>query len=334
MFYWCTSQCISVQKDSLFGIVDVKGNVIRPCRYPAPLHPVDSGFVFRMYCSDCGGKKRSMDIYFLRNGDTLISNDYYLQSGNVGTTDFQSPLTIKSKKTGKYGIVTYDHSIMIPCRYDALGQMIDNRAIFFRGDTAGLINAQGKEVMEFWFPCEAVSEFSDGRALCAVLLPGGREQYPTAQIISDGKTTMARRFVWIDTTGQIINRQSFDWVTQFRDGYSMVINHGEQYLVDTSLQRVMVAGKYFCGSYYHNGYVVIGDGKKWGLADSTGKVVIPVEYDEIAVREDGPGGIHLLDRHGRGDSTYGHFYVPDIIDGTIVVKKGRKEEILTVPGMK
>lgn len=331
MFYWAGSNCVSVMKDSLFGIVDTNGTVILPCKYSNALHPEGGGFAFRLNIPYTRTQKGG-DYYLLRNGDTLLNNDYWLESGNSnGQLDFSGPLTIKNKKTGKYGIISYDSSVTVPCKYDCLSGLTEGRIVFFRGDTAGYLNAQGKEIIELWFPCYGLSGFTNGRALASILLPGGRDQYPTAQIRSDGQTTMARRFVWIDTMGQIINRQSFDWVTKFRGGVSLVINNGEQYMVDTNLVRMKVQNKYDYCCYPYLGYSVITDGKNYGLVDSTGKIVLPVEYDEIAMREDGPGGIGFLDNTGHADNTYGQFIVPNIVDGKIVVRKGKQEEEISIP---
>lgn len=330
MFYWTGSSCVSVKKDSLFGVLDTMGNVIMPCIYSNPLHPEGKGFVFRLNVPYTPSKKGA-DYYITRTGDTLINDEYWLESDNGrGQLDFRGPITIKNKKTDKYGIISYDKSVMIPCKYDCLGSLSEGRIVFFRGDTAGYLNARGEEVIELWFPCYGLSAFSEGRALASILLPGGRDQYPTAQIISDGQTTMARRFVWIDSTGQIINRQSFDWVTRFRDGVSLVTNNGVRYMVDTNLVRMTVSDKYDYCSYFFQGYAAITDGKKFGLVDSTGKIVIPVEYDEIAIREDGPGGISFIDNTGHGSNTYGQFIVPDIIDGNIKVRKGKDELLIRV----
>ncbi len=333
MFYWSGSGFVAVGKDSLYGILDTNRAVIMPRIYHHPLQPEAGGLIFRENIPYSREQKGGA-YYILRSGDTLVTPDFWMNGHfELDSAGKPIPVVIKHTKTDKYGIVSCDSSVNIPVRYDCLGPVNGGRIVFFNKDTAGYLNTKGEVVIRINFPCDGLSAFHNGYALCAVRAQGGRAQHPSAQVVSDGQTTFARKFVWIDTTGNLAGGIGFDWASPTINGMTLVILHMETFAFDSTLKRMKVQGKFDYVSYFDNGYAVISDGTSFGLVDSTGKIVIPVKHDGIAMkRDESIPSRGLVMRNGHIENS-GHMgkVIPEIINGTIKVFDGEKEEVIVLP---
>jgi hypothetical protein len=332
MFYWGSTGCIAIVKDSLHGILDTNGAMVMRRIYLHSLGPEAGGLLFRENIPY--SREQQGGAYFiLRNGDTLVTPDYWIQSQfKLDSAGKPIPVVIKHTKTGKYGVVSCDSSVNIPARYDCLGPVSDRRIPFFNKDSAGYLNTKGEVVIRIDFPCDGLSAFHNGYALCAVRAPGGRAQHPGAQVVSDGQTTYARKFVWIDTTGQLAGGVGFDWASATIDGMTLVTLHLQTFAFDSTIKRMKVKGKYDYASYFDKGYAIISDGTRFGLVDSTGKIVIPVAHDGIGMNQVSAPSRGLMMRNGHTENS-GHMgkIIPDIINGTIKVFDGKKEEVIVLP---
>lgn len=90
--------------------------------------------------------------------------------------------------------------------------------------------------------------------------------------------------------------------------YTTYSENGQQGLVDPDGNVVMTPAYRYVDDDVYDGYFTVSTGEKYGLADLTGSVVIPAQYDRICYLYDAPGFV-------------GHAYV---INGYVCVENNNK----------
>ncbi|MCM1510981.1 MAG: WG repeat-containing protein [Clostridium sp.] len=105
---------------------------------------------------------------------------------------------------------------------------------------------------------------------------------------SDGKL----RGYFSKYTGNVIIQPRFKHAWVFSDGMASVVENGAVKFIDCTgkvvVDKNIMYDGYKSGYVFHGGYCVLlsEDGKKAGMMDKTGKMVLPMEYDWICHRKD------------------------------------------------
>lgn len=318
-------QVYSAEKNGRFGAITEKNEIIVPFRYPYRLNYSTYDSLYRMNKPD-GDSAWTFNLRL----DTLETPAFRrlgMKTLDDNTGIFEDPKTLKK------GILQFkSRRIIVPAIYTSLTVLSKDSILYFRNDTAGIMNSSGKVVFRFPAPCYGATGFQNGRALCVAQAPG---QSP------DVEAPLVKYF-WLNPKCGIINNAFFDWFAKFDNGRALVANDGRYFMVDTLMRPIKALGKYDYYSYFSQGYAIIGqEAKKFGVINDKGTIVVPVEYDGVnSVSERGladeyrdvQNGIPYYDVSGNMQVTNGFRYVPEIIDGLITVTKGEKEEELVLFG--
>ena len=116
---------------------------------------------------------------------------------------------------------------------------------------------------------------------------------------------MDGRFGYIDPSGRFVISPRFISAGEFVDGHALVVENGPcqligygpcdglitpnstapslhrcQYSVIDHSGNVVFAGTYIDTKHFSEGVAPMGDGKKWGYVDYSGKVVVPLQFDD------------------------------------------------------
>src|SRR6185312_12870828 len=78
----------------------------------------------------------------------------------------------------------------------------------------------------------------------------------------------------------------FDEIWPFYNGYTMVSQNEKMGLINAKCELVVPCiydeiGSFDLSPYFFYGTLAVRIGKKWGAIDSTGKMVLPIEYDYV-----------------------------------------------------
>jgi len=119
----------------------------------------------------------------------------------------------------------------------------------------------------------------------------------------------------------------------FSCGLSLVRNSHYQYAyINTANKQVVSFGKYsWCDPQFVCGYARVKSKDKWGIIDTLGNIVVPLEYDKIwPIREDYIFSIKAFIGDDEHDINLKEFATDTILDGLKYIKTYAIEEFKTI----
>lgn len=244
------------------------------------------------------------------------SGKFVIQPQWDRVSDFSDGLALVGKGV-KSGYIDKTGKLVIKMQWDQAAQSFSNNAAVVGVpdksgvDRYGLINKNGKVITAPVY--SYIDPFYDGVA--RVLYNGiygyvnnmgniiSQPQWDNASNFSEGMALVARnkKLGYIDKTGKIIVQPQWDYGCNYLNGFVRVKKGGKYGYLDKT-GKVISQPQWDFGGYFTEGYAPVsidntsrgtlwyGDidgcyetasGGKWGLIDSTGKLVCPLQWDEV-----------------------------------------------------
>ena len=224
------------------------------------------------------------------------------------------------KKNGKYGVVSEKGAVILPLKYNKINSNKNGYTVKLN-EKAGLFNSEGKEIIPISYHWVYTSKIDDNIPIVAKLNDNNagyintKNEWvipPTYQYAFDFQQGVAivkkgRNYMYINLKGEPVI-QDFD---------NYVIQNFDNYVIEPSDNTYIVGVRKECKYmvYDLNGNLLdtynllrnnrsddaifaVKKNGKWGYIDGYGKVIIPLEYEEVgnfseglaAVRKDGKWG--------------------------------------------
>ena len=262
-----------------WGFADSNGNIVIPCKYDK-VREFSNGFAVvtdmcKPICPDCDFpagficKEGIID----KKGNLIVPLKY------DQIEDFNNEGKAKVFKDKKIGYVDKSGKEIIPCIYTTTPfylfvQISANGKI-------GLIDKKGNVLLPAHYENITMTK----------QLPHYYIKKPIIRIKLDGKYGFA------DSTAKVIVTPRYDYIEQETHSYVIVKNKDKFGLVDKITGKELVPCLYhdvtLIGNkegFYHtlkNTYFQLMLNNKWGVADSRGKIIVPLEYDNIQFSDEG-----------------------------------------------
>ncbi len=318
-----------IRQNEKWGFMDSTGQIIIPCAFDW----VES---FSEGIASAGSNDRSGFIG--KNGKIAIAFDFdEVEAFNKGLAQV--------KKNGKVGLTDRAGHLVVPIVYDAISDFYDARAVVVRDGKYGYIDMFGSEVIACQY--EQAGDFSGG----------------IAYVVDSSK------YGFIDHSGKIIINCEFEWVENFDHGSARVKKDGKYGLLASDGKLLlpceytnisgftegfaMVVLSEQCGyirrngtfaisckyeldknllgeSTFKNGLVRIKNKGKCGMLDSTEKVIVPFEFDDVLPFENGLAPVRKKELWGFIDSKirlvipYQYDWVSSFSNGMARIKRDDK----------
>ena len=232
-------------KDSLYGYMNKDGVIIIPEKF-------EEGFSFENGSAKViyNGKEAIIDS----NGNFLFLPKYDQVS------KFSDSIYIV-KKDGLCGLVSYSEKEILPCIYSDIGVLHENMAQIIFDNLLGFINREGQVVINPKY--DTPLNYQD---LC---------------VFKSGKATVSKsdKYGVIDTTGKVVIKFLHDQLGR--------INSLFPYKKKELWGYMNLNGKSIINPIYNyaedikDGICLVQKDTLFGCLDSKGKVIIPIEYDNI-----------------------------------------------------
>lgn len=273
----------------LYGLIDRSGRVVVPLEWERLGGVRDGGCVARtgtaaereFSLADTLGYVRSLGYDYcsdFSNGLARVGVGAYVEKENVAGITLRDAYEFR----GKFGYIAPDGRIVIPVQFD------DARD--FAQDGLAPVGIQGKYYVKWGFidksgrqvvPCNFYSaeEFLGDRAVVSKVVAGGKLAY--GYIDRSGKEVIPCQF---DMASGF--RFANTWVGMEQDGeytYTLIGPNGETVLP-------FRVGDLQDGGKYGHAAASISDAagrKRFGIVANNGKVILPFEYDHIAIFRSG-----------------------------------------------
>ena len=273
--YCNSSTFCQVQIGTSYGIINATGKEIIAPIYDELNGGIDNGVVWARIGDKWG--------YIDTNGNSFAGSIHY---ENIG--GFLTNKLLSAKYNGKWGAVNQNGDVVIPFLYDYNFHFPqDNSDGYYPAAVAingkwGYIDTLGQQVLSFKY--DEAGSFIDGLAF----------------------VKRANRILLIDTIGLLVKELKYDALgigNSFYGFYHAQIN-GKWGCVDRWGSEI-IAPKYTSSFYFHDGLAIVELGNKFGVINTLGKLIIPIEYDRIERSNDNfncykNGTYFKLDRYGVG----------------------------------
>ena len=218
------------------------------------------------------------------------------------------------EKNGKYGVVSEKGTIILPLKYSFINSNKNGYTVTLN-DKTGLFNSEGKEIIPIsyrWIYTDDIDEIDDNIPIVAKL--NGKEGYintknewvipPTyrdAFAFRQGlaKVREMRDYIYINLKGEPVIQDFDAYVIDPSDNtYIVGVRKECKYMVYDLNGNLLDTYNLLRNNWSDDAIFAVKKGGKWGYIDGYGKVIIPLEYEEVrnfseglaAVRKDGKWG--------------------------------------------
>lgn len=334
------SGCARVVKDELCGLVSLKtGRFI----FDPKFEEINVTANKDVYEAQINGKWGKL----LSNGKMLLpfvyDYDYRgLYNAYGDDTDELTGQTVEVKyetvstmiddymlcvRDDKYGMIDINLKEFIPCVYDYLGSFSKEEGLAIAGQDymRGFINRQNKVIVPFEY--DKASYYQEGLvAVCkddkwSLLDTSARvvatlsEEYYQIYAFVDGfaKTEKDGMYGFIDKTGKEVVSCKYSNIDDFKNGFAIV--NDDDYkcgIIDSNGNEIVPCGTYDHIGDFENGLARVNKDEKYGLVDTTGRLIIPCIYDyvftyisydgELVISVEKDGEFFDLDKDGKRKS--------------------------------
>ncbi len=158
-------------------------------------------------------------------------------------------------QNGKWGLLDEELSLAVPCRWDYIGSLSENRRLVKQGDLYGFLDSAHKTVIAPAYPL--AGNFAEG--LCAVQNSEGKWGY-------------------IDASGAVAIPLIYDEAADFSCGFALVKQDGYYFYINKSGKAVIDATLTEAYSFYED-RACIQAGESYGYINPTGEMVIDAEFE-------------------------------------------------------
>jgi hypothetical protein len=285
-----------VVKNNKWGFCDSTGVTTIPCTY-------EWVELFSEGIAAAGMNDKSG--FISKNGKTAIPFEYdEVESFHKGLAQV--------KRKDKVGLTDRAGHLVVPIIYDEISDFYDARAVVVRDGKYGYIDMFGTEVI----PChyEKAGDFSEGYAYVV-------DSAKYGFIDHSGNKLTECIYEWVESfdhgtarfsmNGKFglrsVNKEIvppvYTFISPFVEGYAMVVADDKcGYIRRDGSFAVPVMYEYdknLVGeSNFHNGLVRVKNKGKAGMIDTTGKTIVPFEFDDILPFENGLAPVRKKDKWG------------------------------------
>ena len=218
------------------------------------------------------------------------------------------------KKNGKYGVVSEKGAVILPLKYSNINSNKNGYTVKLN-EKAGLFNSEGKEIIPIsyrWIYTDDIDEIDDNIPIVAKL--NGKEgyintknewvipaTYRDAFAFRQGlaKVMEVRDYIYINLKGEpVIQDFDADVIEPSDNTYIVGVRKKCKYMVYDLNGNLLDTYDLLRKNLSDDAIFAVKKGGKWGYIDGYGKVIIPLEYEEVgnfseglaAVRKDGKWG--------------------------------------------
>ena len=215
------------------------------------------------------------------------------------------------EKNGKYGVVSEKGAVILPLKYSEINSNKNGYTVTLN-EKMGLFNSEGKEIIPISYRWIYTDKIDDNIPIVAKL--NGKEGYintknewvipPTyrdAFAFRQGlaKVREVRDYIYINLKGEpVIQDFDADVIEPSDNTYIVGVRKECKYMVYDLNGNLLDTYNFLRNNRSDDAIFAVKKGGKWGYIDGYGKVIIPLEYEEVgdfseglaAVRKDGKWG--------------------------------------------
>ena len=296
----------SLRKDNLFGVIDRSGNIIIEPKYDDVKIPNPEKPVFVCYEGD------STKVLNERKEEILTDYDKVepIQLQNTVNDLIYEKSVLKYQQDGKYGLIDFEGKRITKPIYDSIDSLNykEGQLLVKQDGKTGVINIKGNTLIDIKYDQINVDGYYTKE-----------NGYNYSGYIVSTTTDQGYRYGYINYDGKLLlepNYNQLSRVTQIQDNNNAYIICAEngRYGVMKNDESI-IPNEYQSIEYDEgNNLFTIEKGKKYGIANIEGNIIVPTEYSQIDIT-----GVYLYATNEQGVVVYNSDGTQANIDTNIAI---------------
>lgn len=295
-----------LKQNNQYGVIDRQGNTIITPEYNEIKIPNPEKAVFVCYQGEStkilNEKKEEIT--------TNYSNIQPIQLENIIGDLIYEKSVLKYSKDGKYGLINFEGKEITKPIYDEINSLPykEGELLVKQNDKYGVINIKGNTIIEMEYDEIKVDGYYTDE-----------NKYQYAGYIALIKTPEGYRYGYLNEKGKEVLQTQYNAisrVTEIQDNHNayLIASKNGQFGVMKN-EETIIANEYQSIQYDGtNKVLVIEKSKKYGIANLEGKVIVPVQYNQIDIT-----GIYFYAQNEQGITVYNNNGTEAQIDANIAI---------------
>lgn len=280
-----------LKQSNSFGVIDKKGSIIIESKYDEIKIPNPEKAVF--ICTKDG------EIKVLNEKKEEILTQFEkvdaIKLKNVSGDLVYEKSVLKYQEKEKYGLINFEGKKITNAIYDEIENLPykEGELLIKKNGKTGIINIKGGKIIDCEYDQIQIDKYySEGN------------KYKNAGYIIINKTEEGYRYGYINYKGELIEEVQYNElsrITEIEDienEYLIVAQNG-QYGIKKSGKKILESEYQSINFDEKNKVYVIEKSKKYGISDINGRIIVPLEYNQIDIN-----GIYIYAENEQGTTVY------------------------------
>ena len=215
------------------------------------------------------------------------------------------------EKNGKYGVVSEKGTIILPLKYSEINSNKNGYTVTLN-EKMGLFNSEGKEIIPISYRWIYTDKIDDNIPIAAkldgkegyintknewVIPPTYRDAFAFRQGVAIVKK--GRNYMCINLKGEAVIQDFDNYVIEPSDNtYIVGVRKECKYMVYDLNGNLLDTYDGFINNWSDDAIFAVKKGGKWGYIDGYGKVIIPLEYEEVGDFSEGLAAVRKDNKWG------------------------------------
>ena len=215
------------------------------------------------------------------------------------------------EKNGKYGVVSEKGAVILPLKYSEINSNKNGYTVTLN-EKMGLFNSEGKEIIPISYRWIYTDKIDDNIPIVAkldgkegyintknewVIPPTYRDAFAFRQGVAIVKK--GRNYMCINLKGEAVIQDFDNYVIEPSDNtYIVGVRKECKYMVYDLNGNLLDTYDGFINNWSDDAIFAVKKGGKWGYIDGYGKVIIPLEYEEVGDFSEGLAAVRKDNKWG------------------------------------
>ena len=215
------------------------------------------------------------------------------------------------EKNGKYGVVSEKGAVILPLKYSEINSNKNGYTVKLN-EKAGLFNSEGKEIIPISYRWIYTDKIDDNIPIVAkldgkegyintknewVIPPTYRDAFAFRQGVAIVKK--GRNYMCINLKGEAVIQDFDNYVIEPSDNtYIVGVRKECKYMVYDLNGNLLDTYNLLRNNRSDDAIFAVKKGSKWGYIDGYGKVIIPLEYEEVGNFSEGLAAVRKDNKWG------------------------------------
>jgi len=278
------------EEKSKLGLVDLQGKIVLAPTF----NSIEEKQPYFIACS----KTKGCSVY--------NENLQLVLKGGYNSIELGCEGQFIVKKNGKYGVVSEKGAVILPLKYNKINSNKNGYTVKLN-EKAGLFNSEGKEIIPISYHWVYTSKIDDNIPIVAklndnnagyintknewVIPPTYRDAFAFRQGLA--KVMEVRDYIYINLKGEpVIQDFDADVIEPSDNTYIVGVRKKCKYMVYDLNGNLLDTYDLLRKNLSGNAIFAVKKGGKWGYIDGYGKVIIPLEYEEVGNFSEGLAAVH------------------------------------------